>query len=570
MATREQKEKIAKGDGSIYMYVLANINSRGVYNGARLPDFPDREYDYGESDTQYYNAEEGDEKLAEQMERLDALLREWLDGPTEERREALIKIVERVHVISLARILIQYWREANLAQERLFTLAVYLFYKGRHREVVKFAYVLAATMDLAQVRYRLSKSFYHDLRQVAICDEFTPFFLMGAGNERLSRDVEYLARHAQGWGRAVALTMCEYDTPAKREWLLEHGMQVRHFWPPLAPFVILKSGLSERLQSGEALPPRLFLPALSAAVGYLEYLSRIMLERESAELRERDMQWDADAREADGEAPGDDSDETEVEDALSEEYERDIKLVPLLRGLLNQVRADDNDLMLLLRLGLLKRQLEMWNAKKFYKYALPNEQSELIGMCDGLLYARDLNEFAHSRLFGGKKLNLAVLQLAELLQIDLYDEIYPIWQEHLTDQRLLQHVMLFAAQRRCVPELLSYADEHVKEIMLDDNTTCDLLRMAGNNPGCVTQLVKAALTGTSDYPRGMAMMLLRHWGKKHITPELESAVGEARRLAPNDPFMHVLFDAYDAMMRDEMPAQDVQDASQDGGETELN
>ena len=532
---------------SLYMHIMRHLNSRGFYDGAPLPDAPDEPFDYGATDTRYFSQDIVDtDRQQVELVKMDTHVKRWLFSPTQETLDALYQAATEVHMITLFRPLVQHWRDENLPFGQMLDLSRHFVCTSRHREAVKLGYALAAAMGLRNVREHYSEGFYTDLRQTAICDEFSVYFLMSTEDDdrRQQRDIEYLAHHTRGWGRAVAITMYPHNTPRRRRWLLLHGMDLHYFWPPIAPFIIQQTQLQQWVAQPEPMQPDEVHAGLSVTEAFLEFLIGTMYEREASQmqhsLKKSLLQGRKDAQ-AQAELAAEEQ-EAQLKESMEEAYTRSISLYPLLQGLLAQAPALENtQLPLLVILAHIKAALESWQERHMYKYLTPNQLNALIGDCDRLLYAHDLNEMARTRLFRGNKLNTPMLRLCQLLELDVLDRLYPLWLKHPTHPMLFDFVQRAMYKSGQAETLLADACDRVNELLADENIMADLIRMSGDYKGCGIPLFKAALLGDSDYLRGLTLMMLKRWERDALPPDLLQALEAARSMVPEQSFMGMLF-----------------------------
>ncbi len=108
---------------------------------------------------------------------------------------------------------------------------------------------------------------------MARCEEFTIFLCMACqlSETRPQKELWFLARHTEGWGKAITLLMLQYRTPAQKRWLLKKGLELRIFWPPLAPVIIKESDLPRTLQQ-EEIPEDIYLAASNVIINYMIFL----------------------------------------------------------------------------------------------------------------------------------------------------------------------------------------------------------------------------------------------------------------------------------------------------------
>jgi hypothetical protein len=136
-----------------------------------------------------------------------------------------------------------------------------------------------AELKVAIASWRLKIS--EDLFTLALCEEFTLYLCLAChiSHIRPQQKIWYLLRHTCGWGRALALALADYKTDRQQTWLLAHGLELRIFWPPLAPLIIIESLLIKRLQV-ESCSEKFYKQVVQVVIQYLLFLSPVEDEPE--------------------------------------------------------------------------------------------------------------------------------------------------------------------------------------------------------------------------------------------------------------------------------------------------
>ena len=361
---------------SLYLYVVEHIDSKGNYDASPL--FRPK-------------TEDGD---MEQAKDIYLLLKAWLKNPSQKTKNNLFEKVYTTPIITVFFTLARQLHGEKLSYD-LLHLAEEWFYTAKDREAVKFAYLICGLIGLNQVRKSFSEHLYNDLFTMARCEEFTIFLCMACqlSEFRPQKELWSLARHTQGWGKAITLLILQYSTPAQRRWLLKKGMDMRIFWPPLSPVIIKESELPQLLQQ-EEIPEDIYLAAANVIITYMIFL-----------------------------IPNQDPAENPFENSMIPTIH--IALEPLLQDFLRHAETYAKTPQYLLTIFAIKDRLEVLAAEKKGAALTANAAQLLIGKCDSLIYYKDWEPEIRASLFNRNgRLNSAIVDFAADLDIDIWPDVY--------------------------------------------------------------------------------------------------------------------------------------------------
>lgn len=508
------KTKIKSDQKSIYAYVLSQLDRKGVFRGTSLPDDDSRPYSYGNDDAELFTPELGPE-LQQAVQDIVNLLHGWLAIPSDGHKKALYDKIKVMPMIRLFHPLAEELRREKLSFN-LLHLAEEWIYTARDREVIKFAYLLCGLIGLKQIKDLYSALFYKDLFTLARCEEFTIYLGLACHLSDLApqKELWYLARRTCGWGRAITVSLLDYRTDAQQLWLLKNGLDLKIYWPALAPVVILESHLSQRLKQ-EDLPEDIYEAALHAIVHYLLFLSPVTVyptyEFTSIGL-----------------------------------LPSTIRLSDLLGDLLARARTRADSPQKLLGIFAIKDRLEHMAADEAWDLIDPNACNLIISQCDQLIYSRDWLPLIKEQLFlKNGRLNETIVDFAADLNIDIWSWVFKYWQRHPTDKTALNYVLYDSgaassqSHNRRLPQLLTLLEKQLGKFIDDEQALVQIMNFLQNTPGEGAGLLIAALTSIYDYPRGMAALALSNWDRDKLTPPLKVAIVKALHLNEN-PFIEIV------------------------------
>ena len=508
------KTKISKDKNSLYNYILSQFDSKGIFRGASLPDDYNRAYSFGNDDAEQFLPEMNPE-LSQAVDDILTLLHNWVMVPSGNNKKALYDKIKVVPMIRLFHPLAQELREEKLSFN-LLHLAEDWFYNARDREVIKFAYLLCGLIGLKQIKDLYSPEFYKDLFVLARCEEFTIYLGLAChlSKHTPQKELWYLVRRTCGWGRAITISLLEYRTDAQQLWLLKHGLDLKIYWPALAPLIILESKLPQRLKDPD-LPEDIYEAALQTVVHYLLFLAPVTA-MPSYEFT------------AIGGLP-----------AI-------IHLSELLTDLLKQAKTKANTPQKLLGIFAIKDRLEHLDSDKAWDLIDPNTCNLIISQCDGLIYSRDWLPVIKEELFlKNGRLNETIVDFAADLNIDIWSLVFKYWKRHPTDKTALNYVLYDSVptedspQNHRLPQLLELIEKQAGKFVDDEQALVQIMNFLQNTPGEGAGILITALTSIYDYPRGMAALALSNWDRSQLTPSLKVAIVKALHLNEN-PFIEIV------------------------------
>lgn len=499
---------------SLYLYVVEHIDSKGNYDGSPLPDNLMREYTYGAEDAAMFRPRSDDSNMEEAKD-IYLLMKAWLKQPTQENKTILYEKIYTTPLITVFFSLAGQLRGEKLSYD-LLHLAQEWFYTAKDREVVKFAYLICGLIGLDQVRKSFSEHLYNDLFTMARCEEFTIFLCMACqlSEVRPQKELWFLARHTEGWGKAITLLMLQYRTPAQRHWLLKKGLELRIFWPPLAPVIIKESELAQTLQQDE-ITEDIYLAAANVIIIYLIFL--LPNQNPTTNPFEISMMMPV-----------------------------HIALEPLLRDFLRHAKTYAKTPKNLLTIFAIKDRLELLATEKKGTSLTTNAAQLLIGQCDSLIYYKDWEPEIRTSLFDKKgNLNSEIVDFAADLGIDIWPDVIRFYNEQPKDHTALRYLM-FADPGEDEKRIdtrrhlfLDCAQAHLRQYMEDEDLLINFAHYLRDYPGEGESLLQACLTSIYEHAIGMAALSVSAWPRDKVPVTLKKAVIQAIKLNHN-PFIDLV------------------------------
>ena len=496
---------------SLFLYVIEHIDSKGFYDASPLPDNLLREYTYGAEDAAMFHPQTDDRNI-EEAKGIYLLLKEWLKHPTQKNKNNLYEKIYTTPLITVFFTLAAQLRGEKLSYD-LLHLAEEWFYTAKDREAVKFAYLICGLIGLDQVRKSFSEHLYNDLFTLARCEEFTIFLCMACqlSEMRPQKELWFLARHTEGWGKAITLLMLQYRTPAQRTWLLKKGLEMRIFWPPLAPVIIKESDLPRTLQQAE-IPEDIYLAAANTIITYLLFL-----------------------------IPNQNPADNPFENSLMMPVH--IALEPLLRDFLRHAKTYATTPKNLLTIFAMKDRLELLATEKKGTALTANAAQLLIGQCDALIYCKDWEPVIRASLFDKNgNLNSEIVDFAADLDIDIWPDVIKFYNDNPKDHTALRYLMFADAggdgkridTRRHL--FLDCAEAHLKQYMEDEDLLVNFAHYLKDYPGEGEPLLQACFTSIYEHAIGMAALSVSAWPRDKVPVKIKKAVIQAMQLNQN-PFI---------------------------------
>ena len=499
---------------SLFLYVVDHLDKNGRYDASPLPDNLMREYTYGAEDAAMFHPGTDDEDMEEAKD-IYLLLKAWLKKPTQKNKAALYDKIFTTPLITVFFPLAAQLRGEKL-DYALLHLAQEWFYTAKDREAVKFSYLICGLIGLDQVRRSFSENLYKDLFTLARCEEFTIFLCMACqlSEIRPQKELWFLARHTAGWGKAITLLMLQYRTQAQRTWLLKKGLDMRIFWPPLAPVIIKESRLAETLRQKE-IPEDIYLAAANAIITYLIFL-----------------------------VPNQRPAENPFEHSLMMPVQ--ISLEPLLQDFLRHAKAYAVTPKHLLTIFAIKDRLELLAVEKKGTALTANGAQLLIGQCDSLIYCKDWEPEIRASLFDSHgRLNSEIVDFAADLDIDIWPDVIRFYNSHPKDHTALRYLMFAETgtdEKRINTRrhlFLDCAEAHLKQYMENEDLLINFAHYLKDYPGEGEALLEAGLTSIYEHAIGVAALSVSTWPREQVPVKLKKAVIQAIQLNQN-PFIDMV------------------------------
>jgi len=499
---------------SLFLYVIDHLDKKGRYDGSPLPDNLMREYSYGAEDAAMFHPGT-DDRNTEEAKDIYLLLKAWLKNPTQKNKQILYDKIFTTPMVTVYYSLVAQLRGEKL-DYNLLHLAQEWFYTAKDREAVKFAYLICGLFGLDQVHRFFSEHLYNDLFTMARCEEFTIFLCLACKLSEIhpQKELWFLARHTQGWGKAITLLMLQYRTPAQQRWLLKKGLDLRIFWPPLAPVIIKESRLSLILEQKE-IPEDIYLAAANVIITYMIFL-----------------------------VPNQEPGENSFENSLMMPVQ--ISLEPLLKDFLRHAKTYAITPKNLLTIFAIKDRLEMLAAEKKGTALTANAAQLLIGQCDSLIYCRDWEPEIRVSLFDKQgNLNSEIVDFAADLNIDIWPDVIRFYNSRPKDHTALRYLMFAEAggdEKRIDTRrhlFLDCAEAHLKQYMENEDLLVNFAHYLKDYPGEGEALLEASLTSIYEHAIGMAALTVSVWPRDTVPIKLKKAVIKAMQLNQN-PFIDLV------------------------------
>ena len=508
MSTEITLSHNAPSNQSLFLYVVDHLDKNGRYDGSPLPDDLTRSYSYGAEDAVMFHPR-ADNKYMEQAKDIYVLLKNWMKEPTQQNKDLLY---ERIYLTPQSTVF--FTLAAQLRNEKLsydlLDLAQEWFYTAKDREAVKFVYLICGLIGLQQVRNSFSESLYDDLFTLARCEEFTLFLCLACQLSELrpQKELWFLARHTEGWGKAITLLMLQCRTPAQRRWLLKKGLDICIFWPPLSSIIIKESRLPAMLKE-ETIPEDIYLAAADVIVQYMVFL-----------------------------APCEELPDNPLEHSLMPPTQ--IALEQLLGDFLRHAKTYAVTPKNLLTIFFIKDRLEALEEEKKGAALTGNVAQLLIAQCDSLIFYKDWEPEIRATLFdshGG--LNQEIVDFAADLEVDIWPDIIRFYNAHPKDETALQYLMYAPVgddlnridTRRHL--FLDCAESHLRNYMKDEALLVRFAHYLKDYPGEGIPLLDACFSSIYEHAIGMAALAVSSWPRDSVPADLKKAVIRAIQLNQN-------------------------------------
>lgn len=514
-----------KNKNSLFSFVLAHLTTKKVYDGTTLPDIPDQTYAWGNDDAELFSPDLSEESL-QVAEEINQLLQAWINIPSLDNKRRLYAKVRQTPIILIYKRMAELLHGQKLPFEIL-KLAEEWLYNASDREVLKFVYLLCGAIGLEQVRKLYSQKLYDDLFTLALCEEFTIFLCLACHFNKLrpQKKMWYIVRRTSGWGKAISLALLDFKTDKQQLWLLNHGLDLRIFWPPLAPLIITESNLAKRLKTK------------TCTLDFYRQCSRVIIQHLLFLV------------------PYDGIPEYKFGSFRASNSQFTFNLEEILENFLRLAKKHATIPERVLSIMTVKDRLEDIILSESWNLLSPNVCNHLIGKCDLIIYAKNWHPVIKKELFRANgSLNSDVAELAAGINIDVWDEVFAYLQKHPLDPFALTFCFhAYPEGTHNPPNMPTITPARVRQLMKfivlnerlfmnNEEALLYVLTFIQEHPGQGEGIIILALTSISDYPRGLAALALSRWTKKQITPAIRLALLEALHLNNNN-FINVLLNS---------------------------
>ena len=478
---------------TIFDYVMNNIDDNGKFTAATLPDDPAPAVPrpLGTEDAYYYTTEVPPD--VEGADRALELVKQYMVMPCLESRRRLYDHICSIITAGICDPFLDGFPKDEFTPE-LLKLARELFYGATNREPVKFAYLLFGLYGMERL-HDADEKLWHDMVSVARCEEFTFFFLYACRITEYApqQEIWQLIHCTNSWGRVYAINEASFETPAKRQWLVENGYDITIEYPPLSVKIITEGHVAELLKGPQITYEE--YKGIGAALNNL----LLLLNNFSADVLEENFTISL------------------------------LDVNGLLTDFLGQAQhyADTpaNILDVLAISMSLRNMAEMENWSRL----TANQCHTLIAACDKIVYHKDWQAEIDAELFKDGKVNYTMCDFGFELEMDLWPKLFAYFKEHPLEINLLPYLLSYEGEERS-KQVLDVVERNLYSYLPDQNALLIPLRYLRHHPGEGVAIVIAALTSLYDWPRGIACTLLEEWGHQYLTTPIRSALLTARSL----------------------------------------
>lgn len=478
---------------SLYSYIIEHLNEDGFFTETVLPDEAGRKnaMDLGAWDADTYRVGSTDNmKLGREIVRA---LRGYIMDPGPASFTRLTGILKGHAMSEYCNAFFQLFDRIEM-NVTVFTLAKELFYGGKYREQVKFAYLLFSLKGMEFIKVCHNR-LWRDMVKVAHCEEFTfPFlFACRGGGYFPRREVWELLGCTKGWGKIFCLMDCQCNTDAERMWLIRHGAELEIEYPPISLRLIEETRLEKFLQQAE-LDYGCYKGAALIVIDFLVALPR---------FSEADMAANFNIH--------------------------DVDIYSLVERILqNAERLIDKleDLMDIGRIAEALRSIEEENKPLLLS---SNQCHELIARCDAIIYDPKWWQNWQQELFEGGRVNYELCDYAYNSGMDIWPQLMDYWDKHPEEVRLFPYLLSPEEKERGSQVIHKIASR--LRLYTGEGELLVPLRYLKEHPGEGEAIICAALNSIYDLPRWVACVSLHEWGSSYVTPVIRQALFSARRLS---------------------------------------
>ena len=482
---------------SLFDYIQQHIDEDGVFTESTLPDGNDyvNIVEPGQTDAFYYTADmpSSDEDASTILKDLRAYLAE----PCISTYQKLYKDLKDMSMAEYADPFIAAFDQDDM-NETAFSLARRLLYNARHREPLKFAFLLFGLYSMQHIEEE-DPELWRDLVTTAHCEEFTFAFLYSCRvtNHISQKAVWELLGCTKGWGKVFAIIDCRCPDDDHRRWLLQNGPDIDVEYPPLSVKLIQATQLDKFLAQ-----PVIDYPCYKSAVAILGNYMMLLLHYKP--------------------------------EAVRENYNlTDINLYGMLKNLLHHalyLSVEAEDMLDMITIATSLRNMQEDNVL----YSLtPNQVSELIAACDKMVYATNWEPIIASRLFEGDQVNYQLADLAYELELDIWQQLYDFWLAHPMEYTLLPYLLSYEGGNRS-DKVLARLTEQLPLYASDLHSLVVPLHYLRTHPGKGETILCAALSSMYELLRSCACDVLEAWGPDYLSTTIKDNIYTAMRSSTDD------------------------------------
>lgn len=477
----------------IFNYIKQHIDEDGVYTETTLPDDPNPliPRPLGMEDALFYSGlyPQDDFGVQELIQALDKAM----EDNSEANRKAILGCLDNLHLASIYDQFTEHYTQNGL-EEEAYPLGKELFYRATNREHLKFAILLLGFYGMNKIK-ETDLDLWQDINTAAHCEEFTVYFVNACilTNFCPNKDYWRIVACVNNWGKVALIQELEPRNEAERLWLIINGYDFTINYPSLAPKLAKVTGLQGYLELA-----RIEAPGLKGALAIICNLLQLI---DTAEPQ--DLQKDFN---------------------LSE-----LNLKALIFNVLYHASKHEQTALLALQLLQLSNYLRGIAADQEWTYITANDCHRLIAQADSIIYSTDWSSEIQVNLFKDKEVDYLLADLAYELEHDIWDQLYNFYLEHPEEVSLFPYLLSYEGDDRST-RVIKQIERNFSYYADSQEALVVPLRYLRDHPGQGSGIIRQALTGMYDFPRGYACAVLNYWGPDYMTVDFQEALKKALEL----------------------------------------
>jgi len=495
---------------SIFNYVAQHIDTNGVFPGKILPDRiiassdPNFSLELGTTDAYLSMSSAIDNKQI--RDTIYQAVMTFCTNPSTQNEAQLYKTVCNYQCIAYCETLVD-----SLAQEELplalVNLAEDWLYNAPQREAVKFAIIICGLFNLETIARSYKIVVKKDLMLLARCEEFTFYviFALDMSNITTDDDLWEIITHTHGWGKIHAMESFDYNSTAKRDWLLSYGSDLSVTYPGIALLGVQEGHISDFLLRPK-LTRKLYQGILKTINNYVLFLIDYDSENEN-----------------DPELPFYDT-------------------YTLINNLLRHAKDYMETLEDVAPLVTLSQELKALAADENWQAISANNCHLLISATEKIIFHKNwLPEITSKLINKDDTINYLAVSFAFAVKVNIRPQLFRLLKKDPLRTGLYEFLLL-TDNKKSFHTILNFARENLNIYLKGEHTLDSLLLALSKKNGVGEDIVIASLTSIYDSPRSYALNVLEGWDDQYITPEIKAALVRAKAMSQH-PFLPLRIDA---------------------------